>query len=337
MHWYGRCYRALERLADAMSRIHIGLFALLALVHANAWITRIIHHLLVCLLHGLLLLHAPKVWVDQARQYTSWSREWSFTKPSDWLVAYTRVHYFTDRVDVVVAHYKEDLSWLGPYLGKINRLYLYCKSPQDCLKGVPNDLRGAELIVTHLPNEGRETHTYLHHILTYYDQLSDRTVFTLASLNGNWMRKLSFLFALSESSQPKRYCYKPAVFEKLRAFQFHSATAVATSLGDGYDNKVTGKPISLSPHRPLHTWMQHYLGEDVFKHRCRFGDAQHGAIFSVTRPEVHQYDKHFYQRIMLANTGADSMEAGYFMERLWRFMFGMYTYKQQLVHAREES
>lgn len=335
MRWYGQCYRALERLADAMSRIHIGLFAFLAVVHTNYWVTRIVHHLFVCVLHGLLMLHAPKFWVDQVRQYTSWSREWSFTKPSDWLVAYARAHYFHDRVDVVVAHYKEDLSWLKPYLGKINHLYLYCKNSETCLKGMPQDLQGAQLVVTHLPNEGREAHTYLHHMITHYDQLSDRTVFTLASLNGNWMRKLSFIFALTESSSPKRYCYKSNVFEQLRAFQFSSSTAVATSLGDGYDNKVTGKPIKFSPYRPLNVWMQHYLKEDVFQSRCRFGDGQHGAIFSVKREEIHQYKKDFYQVLLEANSGADSMEAGYFMERLWRFMFSMYQYKQQIIDEEE--
>ena len=47
----------------------------------------------------------------------------------------------------------------------------------------------------------------------------------------------------------------------------------------------------------------------------------HGAIFSVTRDEVKSYSKDLYRELLSENSGADLMEAGYFMERIWRFMF----------------
>ena len=65
------------------------------------------------------------------------------------------------QVELVVAKYREDVSWLEKYQGL------------DCLvydKGDP----AAEYP---LPNVGREAHTYLHHIITRYDRLADVTVF----------------------------------------------------------------------------------------------------------------------------------------------------------------
>lgn len=317
------CYAGLEYVADLFSKIHIGFFLALALLHANFWITKLVYRMMLCVFHSMLVLHVPSGYVDQAKRYTAWTREWSFTRPSDWITAYYRYYQMRDRVDVVVAHYKEDLNWLNPYLSKIDHLYLYCKDRADCRKGLSADLQGANLIIQYLPNEGREANTYLYHIVNHYTALSDRTVFTLASLNGNWMRKLSFIFALTESASPRQYCYKENVFEKLRRFQFYSDQSVPTSLGDGYSNKARGVTIRLADHQPLEKWMKKYFHQDVYMHRCRYGDGQHGAIFSVNREDICQYELSWYRQLLLLNSGADSMESGYYLERIWRFMFAV--------------
>lgn len=72
-----------------------------------------------------------------------------------------------ENVDVVVAAYKEDLSWLS----KIRHpVFLYEKHPyeQEFLHYVTREK---------LENIGRESHTYLHHIIKYYDDLAPITVF----------------------------------------------------------------------------------------------------------------------------------------------------------------
>lgn len=58
---------------------------------------------------------------------------------------------------LVVAKYKEDVSWLGdlPHV-------IYNKDPNG-----PSPL----------PNIGREAHTYLHHIVSNYDNLDEYTIF----------------------------------------------------------------------------------------------------------------------------------------------------------------
>lgn len=315
------CYAGLEYVADLFSKIHVGFFIALALLHANFWITKLVYRMILCVFHSMLVLHVPSDYVDQVKRYSAWAREWSFTRPSDWVIAYYRYYQMRDRVDVVVAHYKEDLNWLNPYLRKIDHLYLYCKDREDCRKGLPTDLQGANLIIRYLPNEGREANTYLHHIIDHYAFLPDRTVFTLASLNGNWMRKLSFIFALTESARPRKYCYKDSVFEKMRHFQFHANRSTPTSLGDGYSNKARGVTIRLADHQPLEKWMKQYFDKDIYAHRCRYGDGQHGAIFSVSREDIRQYELPRYRKLLLLNSGDDSMEAGYYMERIWRFMF----------------
>ena len=78
----------------------------------------------------------------------------------------------TDRViplyyEVVISQYNENLDWVRPFA---DHALIYHKG---------NDLGPAFQCYgwERLPNVGRESHTYLHHIITNYDQLADVTVF----------------------------------------------------------------------------------------------------------------------------------------------------------------
>jgi hypothetical protein len=66
--------------------------------------------------------------------------------------------------ELVVSYYKENLTWLNNV--KDYKITIYNKSGID----IPNTIR--------LENIGREMHTYFHHIVTNYDNLSDWVFFT---------------------------------------------------------------------------------------------------------------------------------------------------------------
>lgn len=67
--------------------------------------------------------------------------------------------------DLIVAHYKEDLSWLG----KVNN---------GSLISVYHKGKGEMPFTNLLPNIGREQHTYFYHIYQNYDNLADVNFFT---------------------------------------------------------------------------------------------------------------------------------------------------------------
>lgn len=64
-----------------------------------------------------------------------------------------------ENVEVVVAHYEENLDWI----------------PEDWNVKVYS--KGNNKVGTVLPNVGREAHTYLYHIVTNWDVLADYTFF----------------------------------------------------------------------------------------------------------------------------------------------------------------
>ena len=80
------------------------------------------------------------------------------------------------RIQLVVAHYQEDLSWLDQYSSLSKVVYSKGRTPP------------ANAVT--LPNIGREAHTYLHHIIEHYDKLEDVTVF----LQGNPHEHVERLF-----------------------------------------------------------------------------------------------------------------------------------------------
>ncbi|CAE8707562.1 unnamed protein product [Polarella glacialis] len=92
----------------------------------------------------------------------------------------------SDDVEVVVAHYNEDLSWLsGVGSGEAEkratpRFSIYTKSPEYSDPQLPSVMQefGTAADVRRLPNVGREAHTYLSHIVNKYDGLAQWTVFT---------------------------------------------------------------------------------------------------------------------------------------------------------------
>lgn len=68
-------------------------------------------------------------------------------------------------VELVVAHYSESLAWLRKTPASLRRTVLD-KNPDEAF---PDAIA--------LPNVGREAHSYLYHLVSRYDSLSDITVF----------------------------------------------------------------------------------------------------------------------------------------------------------------
>ena len=73
----------------------------------------------------------------------------------------------TENIRMVVAKYKENISWLSKCT-RVQDFTVYDKSGEDSSKTnyIP------------LENVGREAHTYLNHIINYYDNLHDITIFS---------------------------------------------------------------------------------------------------------------------------------------------------------------
>jgi hypothetical protein len=76
---------------------------------------------------------------------------------------------------LTVAHYKEDLGWLNQINPQIE-IFIYHKNDDTNLKHDQKIIINDKEFI--LPNVGRESHTYLKHIIDNYDNLADIEYFS---------------------------------------------------------------------------------------------------------------------------------------------------------------
>lgn len=101
--------------------------------------------------------------------------------------------------EIVISHFCEKLDWAKP-LKSINKI-IYEKGSvkqQNC-PIYRDDVKVQNLKVIRLPNIGRESHTYLYHIINNYNNLTDYTVFVQGNPLSHCSDLVSIIQKLPES------------------------------------------------------------------------------------------------------------------------------------------
>lgn len=195
---------------------------------------------------------------------------------------------------LVIARYDEDVSWSIPYKNKV----IYNKGD---ISTIPNILHPC---VRQLPNVGRESHTYLYHIINNYDNLPALTVFTQARyLDHLYQEDFDNLFRTKTASTnftDGRTWGSMLIGYDCRISSWdshHTKTKLDECYGQWYE-RIFNKPF---PHNE-------FL---VYK----------GGIFAVSADIIRSYPKSFYQTLLNEVNHTRSPEEGHFMERTWSKMF----------------
>jgi hypothetical protein len=77
--------------------------------------------------------------------------------------------FIKKRNSLVVSRYNEDLTWTHHDIFSNFKIYVYDKSGRNQLIFIKNST------IEFLPNVGREIHSYIYHIIKYYNSLEDMT------------------------------------------------------------------------------------------------------------------------------------------------------------------
>lgn len=214
---------------------------------------------------------------------------------------------------VVVARYDEAIyKWLI-LLGKHpTNITVYNKSDVPIL----NVVRDYVDEIIDLPNVGRESHTYLQHIVNNYDTLADITVFLQGdpTVHGFKLNMCKY-FDIPGSG-------------KFSRFQ-HASVGVTKSFCDFTDNpdgmyKKIGKfrkylkTLDRADYTMAH-WWRTYISEnlpDMDQFRVSWG-----GCFSVTKDYILTYPKSYYEDLLGTVAWSVDPEQGHFMERAWSYIY----------------
>ena len=212
------------------------------------------------------------------------------------------IRYSKPSVSVIIAHYKEDLSWVDNYFPEEFKIYIYSKSDQK-----PNVKREFKHKI--LENVGRCDHTYLYHIINNYENLSDFNIFITGSAN-SISHKSKCLNSIMEKYEGKDLYPTWDVNGKyilgMRSFEMKSEKWCATDKS----NDTSCKLIK-SKFKNLGHFMDEVIKLGNIRKLIWWG------VFSVKKENIQKNDINFYKNVITHLEEGDNLENGHYMERLW--------------------
>lgn len=192
---------------------------------------------------------------------------------------------------VVVARYREPVDWVST--GISSKVHLYNKAP------LHDDQISRFFSVHTLPNVGRESHTYLHHIVDNYDSLTDIVYFTQAHPFDHAPHFLSSVMSNVGLCRPYQ--------------------GLSDVTGNVYDCNVQQYERMFPGIQEGFTrTLRELFGKEMSPATIRFYP---GAIMAVHKSLIHRRPREFYRQCLsLLDHSVDPIE-GYTFERIWSLIF----------------
>lgn len=229
-----------------------------------------------------------------------------------------------DSIDVVVARYNEELDWMcDPRI--VESLYQKSLTAQVEIFIYDKGHKGLDLTkakaclpyvvfhVVRLPNVGRESHTYLHHVVARWTKLADVTIFLHGSSDA--VQK----FDRVKSTIEKVVQRGDSVFigQKGKFPDIFDTFQIEAHRSSNSRNLLINPDTILEPahKRPFGAWFR-----DVFQEEM---DAvwNYCGIFAVSRKHILQHPRHYYQKLLSLVSSHPNPEAGHYFERSWGVVF----------------
>lgn len=246
-------------------------------------------------------------------------------------------------VEVVLAHYNEDLSWTSAYHSICT---IYTKSDDQNPGGIK------------LPNLGREGHTFLHHIVTRYDTLSNWTVFSQAGsptvgYNGHrnggghmlpGVHFADYIVHEGSNSGDGAFLFFTSVLhmDSLKVSNRHTfisrtgpdgpprcPNGVAQDTWDKFESlgwfvqylaSKCNTTASRLPESFLEYWKTYVQSEIPGNHLAFYAQ---GARFAMSKERIRSRPKQYYQDLLnMVSTSTDPC-SNYFNEWTWFYMLGV--------------
>jgi len=194
------------------------------------------------------------------------------------------------KFQMVVARYNENLEWLLPFK---DICIIYNKGNNDIILNKFNSIS--------LPNYGRESHTYLYHIITNYDCLADKTIFFQGKINDHKILSMEEYFNNDDFT---------GKFDKLDINIFKRKITHENKWKIEYDSGNMRR----SKYTPFY-WLKNIVG-------LNFNENENlkivwGANFAVSKNLILQKPKVFYEDLLRYLDFHVNPEEGHFFERAW--------------------
>ncbi len=211
---------------------------------------------------------------------------------------------------IIISRYNENLEWINEYPFNQFQYIVYNKGINDnfCKNNVKQ--------IIYLPNIGRESHTYLYHIINNYDNLSNILIFFPGSLNLNYKKEkaIKILNNIFFSNHTNAYFvgnYQNDIFESFKDFKLDNWKC--SNLQNLKLNPES--ELQLCRLRPYGKWYRYFFGNIKARWNTYCG------IFSVDKRDIIQHPKIRYEMLLNTVSNSSNPESNYYMERSWGAIF----------------
>ena len=202
---------------------------------------------------------------------------------------------------LIIARYNEDLGWLKKYKDLKITVYNKGKNLSD----------NKYFKVINLENKGRESHTWLYHIVTNYNNLDDINIFLQGKIDD---------LGCKAFKNPNEYCknindYGFAVKRYGLLGPFHWRNNVGIEKDIRYkknweEGKISKSEIGFRG-----------FARSIFPNIPIFVATSYGGCFALKKEVILQYDIEFYEHLLKILSLHINPIEGHYMERLWCYMF----------------
>ena len=201
----------------------------------------------------------------------------------------------TTKIEVVVAAYNENLNWVEQITHPI---YVYHKGKNPSINAA------------FLPNIGRESHTYIHHVVAHYHQLADITIFCQGNPFDHCpqfleIANLDSLDAMNDYNRHYNRQIDPDFCPLSKVVWDTTAQENIENKWD-YMYRLPQALIVLELCFPRHQAIQKFTG--VW-----------GAMFAISKQRIHKFPKQTYQKLLDFHQEYWSMP--WAMENVWMHLF----------------
>ena len=208
---------------------------------------------------------------------------------------------------IVIARYDENIDWINYIDTNLYDVFIYNKGTK-----LPNILN---CNIIELENKGRETHTYLYHIINNYENLPEKIIFTQANpfdhVHNNFINQVNhfkecddtfFYFSKNilniEYDKNTNKFFENGILNNIEWKNYHKLTC----------------PLAETMKKLFKDFKEENL-------KLVFGT---GAIYGVNKELVLKNDKNFYMSCMdILNNSSNLInpDEGHSFERLWLYIF----------------
>jgi hypothetical protein len=224
-----------------------------------------------------------------------------------------------ENVSIIVARFNEDLQWTLEYPFNKFKYIVYNKGDND------NFEKANVIKIINIENVGKNDHTYLYHIVTNYDTLSNVVVFFPGSINIDYKKSKAtqILNNIIKSNYTKAYFIGYSQSNIKDSFYNFQLDEWKTSDSQNFIKNDESK-LQLAKIRPYGLWYKYFFGNTIAKWSTWWG------IFSVDKRDIIQHPITRYQLLILTISNHSNPEAGHYIERSWGAIFFPLNYTQKI-------